>query len=249
MNGEGKLVSSGVSPGDSQFQLLMAQLTVLTNGMNEIRALITVQNRKIDECIENIATLKSENSALKDKVLVLEAKLGDKTMTSIYNECSSRVAREKNVLFYGIDDSYDCSDIVTEIITGLIPVNTPKISGVFRLGKSSSGKSRPIKAELTSKQDAIDILKRKNKLDVIKYPGIKIKNDYTPTQKNELAAIYRELNQRRANGENLMLKFVAGQPTIIPTTQKRPREEEESPNKNTSKVNKSTNPGHSKNFS
>ncbi|CAG9821940.1 unnamed protein product [Phaedon cochleariae] len=227
--------SSGVSFQEPHFQLLMSQLSILTNGMNDVRALLTEQTKKIDGCIANVTNLKQENDKLQSKVKDLEKKLDGMSASNIYAEFAARNLREKNIIIYGLDESSDDLINVSVILTELNPSNTPKPSKVTRLGKPSSQK-RPLKVEFSCREEAIGILSKKSKLSLKSFSNVKIKNDYTPKQREELAKIYQEFDQRKANGESLRIKFIFGQPTIVPGSYKRPREEDESPNKNVTKI-------------
>ncbi|KAG5875804.1 hypothetical protein JTB14_017541 [Gonioctena quinquepunctata] len=62
-------------------------------------------------------------------------------------------------------------------------------------------KPRPVKVELSNTKDAAAVMKQKHKLSA-RFPEVKIKPDKTPKERDEVAAIYKELNERKAEGEN-----------------------------------------------
>ncbi|KAG5886491.1 hypothetical protein JTB14_014674 [Gonioctena quinquepunctata] len=109
---------------------------------------------------------------------------------------------------------------------------------MHRLSKQDLPTIRPLKVEFSSRQEALSILAKISKLPLKEFPNVNFKNDYTPRFREELTSMYKEIEQRRAHGENLLVTFVSGQPTIVSATPKRPRDEEESPDKNAAKINK-----------
>ncbi|KAG5864047.1 hypothetical protein JTB14_019408 [Gonioctena quinquepunctata] len=110
---------------------------------------------------------------------------------------------------------------------------------MHRLGEQDLPKIRHLKVEFSSQQEALSILVKRPKLPLKEFPNLNFKNDYTPRFREELTSMYKEIEQRRAHRENLGgVKFVSGQPTIVSATPKRPRDEEESPNKNAAKITK-----------
>ncbi|CAG9820758.1 unnamed protein product [Phaedon cochleariae] len=225
MNSQELLDGSGVSFMAQQFQLLNSQLATLSAGMNDIRALLAEQNEKIDGCMAHIVNLREENESLKVRVTDLEKKMDATSAPTIYSEVTSRLEREKNVIINGIDESVDDTKAVSNI---LLELNLPKPlhpTRMYRLGKQDLSKIRPLKVEFSSRQEALSILTRRPKLPLKEFPNVKIKNDYTPRLREELTSMYKEIEQRRAHGENLRVKFVSKQPTIVSATPKRPRDE------------------------
>ncbi|KAG5884254.1 hypothetical protein JTB14_011743 [Gonioctena quinquepunctata] len=144
----------------------------------------------------------------------------------IDGKLTSRLDRENNVIIYGIDESEDD----TEAVSDNLP-KPPNPIRMHRLGKQDLPKIRPLKVEFSSRQEALSILVKSPKLPLKEFPNVNFKNDNTPRFREELTSMYKEIEQRRAHGENLRVKFVF-------VTPKRPREEEESPNKNAAKINK-----------
>ncbi|KAG5885381.1 hypothetical protein JTB14_038108 [Gonioctena quinquepunctata] len=105
-------------------------------------------------------------------------------------------------------------------------------------GKQDLPKIRPLNVEFSSRQEALSILVKRPKMPLKEFPNVNFKNDYIQRFREEFTSMYKEIEQRRAQGENLRVKFVSGQPTIVSATPKRPRDEEESPDKNAAKINK-----------
>ncbi|KAG5885686.1 hypothetical protein JTB14_001967 [Gonioctena quinquepunctata] len=196
-----------------QFQLLYSQHATLSSGMNDIRASLAEQNEKIDGSMAHIINLREENESLKVRVTDLEKKLDGTSVPTIYAELTSRFDRGKNVIIYGIDESEDDTKAVSDI---LLELNLPKPLNPIRMHR----------------------LVKRPKLPLKEFSNVNFKNDYTPRFREELTSMYKEIEQRRAHGENLRVKFVSGQPTIVSANPKRPRDKEESPNKNAAKINK-----------
>ncbi|KAG5862193.1 hypothetical protein JTB14_009785 [Gonioctena quinquepunctata] len=74
---------------------------------------------------------------------------------------------------------------------------------MHRLGKQDLPKIRPLKVEFSSRQEALSILVKRPKLPLKEFPNVNFKNDYPPRFREELTSMYKEIEQRRAHGENL----------------------------------------------
>ncbi|CAH1107409.1 unnamed protein product [Psylliodes chrysocephalus] len=176
--------------------------------------MLVLQNDKIDSCIAKINTLQTENIDMHSKISELERQVQSISTKDLYRAVK---------------------DILNQI-----PAPSPiTYNKVYRLGQLQNNNSvpRPLKIEFQTKEIALSVLRNKLKLPKSKYPNLKISNDYTPRQKEEISSVFKELEERKAKGENLKIKFFNGQPQIIPGTTKR-RREDFSPNQNIPKINR-----------
>ncbi|KAG5888695.1 hypothetical protein JTB14_026263 [Gonioctena quinquepunctata] len=79
--------------------------------------------------------------------------------------------------------------------------------------------STNVKVELSNKKDAVAAMKQKHKLSA-RFPEVKIKLNKTPKELDEVAAIYKELNERKAEGEMLEVRYIKNKPQIVTTCTK-----------------------------
>lgn len=92
------------------------------------------------------------------------------------------------------------------------------ITGISRLGRKQAKGDRPIKVEFSSSSIPSKILRNKIKLTQnTTYSKIKISDDMTPTQLNEIKKVREDLKRREAAGEKgITIKYVKGSPKIVP---------------------------------
>ncbi|CAH1101555.1 unnamed protein product [Psylliodes chrysocephalus] len=211
---------------ESRLDLITTQLSGLVTSINDIRTMLVLQNDKIDLCIAKINTMETKNIDMHSKISELERQVQSISTKDLYSEFRNRFERENNVIMYGIEESLDTEGAVKDIL-----------NKVYRLGQLQNNNSvpRPLKIEFQTKEIALSVLRNKLKLPKSKYPNLKISNDYTPRQKEEISSVFKELEERKAKGENLKIKFFNGQPQIISGTTKI-RREDFSPNQNIPKI-------------
>ncbi|CAG5027970.1 unnamed protein product [Parnassius apollo] len=137
-------------------------------------------------------------------------------------ELAERTKRANNIIIYDVPESTsdkplqrqehdkeECRKIIT-CVSKKVSCDNVKL---FRLGKFQAGAPpRPIKVVMKSKNDAIEILRNKTKLD----KPSNIKSDQTAMQREYLKYLCDELENRTNNGEQgLTIKYIQGQPKII----------------------------------
>ena len=140
------------------------------------------------------------------------------SVTNISNELYERKIRENNIIIYGVPES--ASNNRFEVYAEDLQITRDKLNNIkpdlaitkiIRLGKKFDNKPRPIKVILDSPIEVNFIFKNRNKL-----PNNRIKLDYTPLQQKHMTKIYKELEDRKNNGEiDLTLKFVHNIPKIV----------------------------------
>lgn len=245
---ESTVALGGPAPGaapvaalnQAHFELLMEQLKILSGGISENNRLIQAQSLQIDSCVAEIQELRRENEALKNRVAQLESLASKTPNEEIYRETLERVDREHNVIINGLPETYNAKkdlETICEVFSQILPEHEIKISSVGRLGGNQSNQNypRPIRVRLTNPDDPILILRNKSKVDVRKFPKLKIKADLTKRQLQHLNGLYGELEARRSSGEtDLVIRYIRRQPVIVKKGTrahypKRAREESMSP--------------------
>lgn len=201
---------------------------------------IVLENKKLKDQLSKLSVA-AENT--EKKVEVLEADVNNlknmppssSTQTTImhdeiFTEIVERNFRAKNIIVVGILEpqkdtatarqDHDKTEILR--ITRLLHNDCPQPTGIFRLGKYKSEKTRAIKVCFSSEDTAKNILRNRNKIDK---EHIKIFSDQTPYQRKYLQNLKEELEQRTSNGESgLNIKYIKGIPKIVTLkeTQKTP---------------------------
>lgn len=192
---------------------------------------IVLENKKLKDQLSKLSVA-AENT--EKKVEVLEADVNNlknmppsssiqttATYDEIFTEIEERNFRAKNIIVIGVPEpqndtvtgrqDYDKTEIMQ--ITGLVYNGCPQPTGIFRLGKYKSDKTRAIKVCFSSEDTTKNILRNRNKIDK---EHIKIFSDQTPYQRQYLQNLKEELQQRTSNGESgLYIKYIKGIPKII----------------------------------
>lgn len=140
---------------------------------------------------------------------------------AILNEVQDRFSRANNLLVFGLEEQNsnlnqaerkqadkDCASRIIEKLDNT--VNTLNIE-VFRVGKFSANKKRPVKICLSTRRDVFQLLK-KNRDSGAEF---KLSTDQTLLQRNYFKDLRDELKRRTDAGEtNLTIKYKNNQPII-----------------------------------
>lgn len=141
---------------------------------------------------------------------------------AIMEEILERERRANNVILVGVKEcdsengnarkTHDES-CVKKILTDVGGADCrDKLVTVQRLGRREDGKTRPVKVVLSSRQDAVWILKNKSKAD----REVRVYDDKTPKQREDLQQLREALKTRVERGEtSLTIRYVKGVPKIV----------------------------------
>lgn len=191
--------------------LISSEQNIDTSNINlgEIKNLLTDLRNSISNINERLSRLESQ--------IVKSDTLSDNTFEDVVNETLERISREKNVMVAGVPEDINCEEVVENIIkTTCGNTDNTLVVKAYRVGHKKSIKPRLIKIELSSKKDAIHVLKNKNKLQNSIFKNYKLKGDETLRQRNYLKTLRTELNSRLDRGEvGLTIKYFRGVPKII----------------------------------
>lgn len=155
--------------------------------------------------------------------------MDDESFEELVSEIEERQKRRKNVIIYGMGEletskvgaeriSHD-KTIVGKLFEDIDPNVLPRNENfrVFRLGKydPNSQRPRPLRVTLNSSSDTIALLKKSKTIrSISKYKNVIISSDRTPSQLTYFKKIKEEVEKRKSEGENVVLKFVRGVPTV-----------------------------------
>lgn len=161
-------------------------LDVITNQdlLDSIRSLIrsefaNFRKQMLELCQVYIVTIINDIQCISDRIDKIEAKIVS-DMSSVHplqheeniiEELADRNRRSNNLIFYNLKESSAGSfeknkkidsNLAIDILQCIVPDKVP-ISKVIRIGNRSQGRSRPLCVTLPSKEDAISILRKKNR--------------------------------------------------------------------------------------
>lgn len=169
--------------------------------------------------------LENMKARMNEKVAAAEEAMNFRTPLNVEPailEMQERERRACNLLIFGLSE---CKEDKREqrmakerqTVVGLIsqlsedsPVDQIK---QYRIGKYDVDRVRPVKVVFPSKEEAIKVLRVKNKLSS---QGVYIKYDQTPSQRAFLKDLMAELHRREQSGErDIAISYYNGIPKIV----------------------------------
>nr|CAI5844079.1 unnamed protein product [Callosobruchus analis] len=138
------------------------------------------------------------------------------------DEFLERFRRSHNIIIIGLPETSDTNATVSAILNHVDPIANNHRLSISWLGTTpQANRARPVKVCFATPAVARSVLRKKNQLrGNTTYDSIKITDDKTPAQLNELSNLRVELRRRLDSGEpNLTIKYVRGSPRIVPTTE------------------------------
>lgn len=192
----------------------------IQKSINDLSSAIETISTKLAKLDAENAQLRTELSHLKNKESTY---LNDSSAANIINEINEQTIRANNLIMYNVNESLS-KNIETRIKDDTVAVYnffskdehiTSNIKKIIRIGKLSSTKTRPIKIIFNNNNIPKTILTSFDKYKD-NNPNVKVKSDLTELQRNYLNKLYRELNERKNNGENnLSIKYIRNIPQIV----------------------------------
>lgn len=194
----------------------------------ELRVII-LQNPKLKflctECEEGllqVPVLRKKVHDLEEAIEKIKGNQNTLDCESTINEINEREKRSKNIIIFGVNESestdlnerkeYDKNQVVS-IVSQMVPNIDLNKSTIIRLGKPDSKKPRPLRVTLKNKEQAVEVFRGQKKKPK---KGIKIRNDLTVMQRENLQRLREQLVERQANGEtDITIKYVRGIPGIF----------------------------------
>lgn len=180
-----------------------------------------------------IVSLQKEIKELKTSVQSVSGDISheftDEKFEEVIAEIEERQMRKRNVIVYGVEElggggttderiKHDHS-MVSKLFDEIAPDVSRRSENirVFRLGKFNprSDKPRPLKVSLKSWDEVLKILKKSKTLkSTTNFSNLTITSDKTPRQLAHFKKVREEVERRKSQGENVVLKFKKGVPTI-----------------------------------
>lgn len=215
----------------------------LSLGGSELRVMDLKKQRSLfffcDDCKQAVKRLpyilrcceelKDDVKSLKDRVKQLENDANTKH-EDIFAELNDREQRSTNIMIFNLkeSDSIDVNarrrfdhaavaDLLSDVGIEVGNNDSKLLVGTFRIGKATTGRARPLKVTLSNRSTCKEVLKKKGALmKSHRFSNVRIDGDYTQSQREYLAGLRTDLEQRRANGEDLTIRYVHGAPKIVP---------------------------------
>ncbi|CAG4980707.1 unnamed protein product [Colias eurytheme] len=147
---------------------------------------------------ERIRTITEENIELKSKISKLELKLN----------AIEKDKRKCNLVFFGIDEfgksEAELVDYIKEtIIDSGTHLDSQEISNIYRIGKRTNNKNRPIVVTVTSTWKKHLILKNKARLP----QGIYVKEDFSKETLEKRKLLQPQVEEERKKGNIAFIKY------------------------------------------
>lgn len=200
-----------------------AKLDVLIKSVKSLEKKFSIQesniSKKLDETLQSLNNVISENNILKEKVSVLENKLLNYE-SDLLNEILDRDRRKCNIIIFNAPEpsSGNIADDINLTNSIFSALNLPiKALDTIRLGISHT-KPRPLKVNLPDVNCVNQILKAKSKLrNLDKLKHINIDTDKTKLQQHQYKIILNELAEKKNRGEtNFRIGYSRGHPKLFP---------------------------------
>ena len=162
---------------------------------------------KVEDIVENKISHKFGEEAKQLKSEIIDE------VRELVSERHEREIRECNLILFNVTESTstdksECHHEEIQKFTELceeLGVTTYTANKIFRIGKKSSDKPRPLKVVLANKNESKTILAAAKNLQKSTNEDIKaisIAPDYTPAQMKERKKLQQELEQRKESGED-----------------------------------------------
>lgn len=202
---------------EKSMELLLLKIDEKLTKQAELITHSVIQN--VMEAIDvKMRTIIEENNNLKSKVSELEQKI----------KSAEREKRKNNLVFFGVSEKVksepELVDYIKEIIVDMgIHMDSHELSNVFRIGKYTENKNRPVVASITTQWKKHLILKNKPNLP----PGINIKEDYPKEILAKRKLLQPQVQEEKQKGNIAYLKY---DKLIV----KKPKENREKRKRNTS---------------
>lgn len=191
------------------------------DGLFQVPVLI----KTVEALRDDVQQLQSRLSTLPTNTTEQPRAAGDALAAGdVIAEMAERERRACNIIVAGARESdsaeaadrlkHDESLLKQVLVDAGNVIDISDVKKVVRLGKKvDSGDSKPrlMKVILRSRECAIEILKNKSKLS-----DVRVFNDQTPKQREDLRALRETLKVRQEQGESdLTIKYIRGVPKII----------------------------------
>lgn len=178
--------------------------------------------RCVPDLMRNITELRNEVASLRSaqqNATCLGGFEGVNDNEEVICEMLERNKRKKNVIILNMSESQKTNikqikeDDKNKVIDAIAATGVQANVNVFRLGRYTENKNRPIKVVFETEEDSRNVLKNKHK---IANKNLKIFGDQTPMQSKYYKKIKAKLQDMEAQGDkSKTIKYIKGRPVIV----------------------------------
>ncbi|XP_058795316.1 repetitive organellar protein-like [Phymastichus coffea] len=232
-------LQSSISNISNSLNTVSTQLNTFDPRINELESSINTIKTKTSN-LENVQTdvtsLRTELERVTSELENLKSMQSqqDFDVSTVVTEIKDREIKSKNILIYNVPEdnlriSQDYSTLddinkfnallaardtsrAREILQNIPDVDLDEIE-TRRLGRVNPNVSRPLRVTLQSREDVITVMKNRGLVN----NQYNVKTDLTKIQQKKIRDLKQELERQNASGNtNLTIKFINGDPRIIP---------------------------------
>lgn len=205
-------------------------ISILDKKLSDQALLITTSVTKnvMEALDEKMKTIMEINSALQTKISELESEV----------KFLKDEKRRNNLVFFGIDEVgktecelVDCiKDVITESQTHF---ESKEINKIYRIGKHTNNKNRPVVVTITTQWKKHLILRNKSKLP----HGIYVKEDFSKEMLEKRKQLQLQVEEEKKKGNTAFIRYnkLVVKKNGDNNPEKRKREESVSPNSSNQK--------------
>ena len=191
---------------DEIVTLFKSEFTMVTNAFQSLEA-------RIDKFETAITEIRTEQERQASELKDLKDKLEKVDSLELISEIEDGLRRKNNVILAGVDElqsgklserkEHD-EQIVTEIFEDL--EMAPRFDEVVRIGRQQEGKGRLLRVTLDDEKSRREILRKAKLLrSNADFKNVYINPDRTRQEQALFKACYREHQERRKNGEDVII--------------------------------------------
>lgn len=172
-----------------------------------------------DDCqagVKLIPTLIAKVDALEQELNLLKRKIEEPSTLpeeTIVNELQERQKRATNIMIYNMPENTSDFEEVKKITREATNNVVIEVVSVTRVGKANKNGARPLKVVYRTSNDAMMVIRKRK--SVGRARKIFIDVDMTALQRKNIKKLQEELQDRKAKGENVVIKYSNGTPAIL----------------------------------
>lgn len=208
---------------------ILTKIDTLANDVSAIKSEVSSIRADLSALEPRVASVEDRILAIEEKVETNNTAATQCSLEELISESNDRARRSRNIMVYNVFESSSPDiklkikhdvDQMHKLFSPMLPTLAQSGIKAVRVGKKLPDKPRPLKVILPSPADvptvfsAFDV-KAAARLDP-SFSAVKLSRDRTPRESQHLKDLNREIEHRKARGEeDLTIKFVNNIPKII----------------------------------
>uniref|UniRef100_A0A6P7GMJ3 Uncharacterized protein LOC114344492 n=1 Tax=Diabrotica virgifera virgifera TaxID=50390 RepID=A0A6P7GMJ3_DIAVI len=183
---------------------------------------IKVIGNQISDLKKLIISLQNDIQELKAENVKIQPSTQQVDLEEVIEELNDRNRRKKNLVIFGVPDHSQQGEVdddkleVNKIINLLYPQFDISNLRLFRVGRFSDGRTRPIKVVLRDENQVLKLIRNSKVLRNGNYKNVSVASDRTPRQITHYKKLKEELIVKNSDGQqNFRIKYINGVPRIV----------------------------------